>query len=68
MCLPNVQIVRISRVLKGTFAKKIYLAGTESTCGGLIMSQPIKVDIFNCANICLVVVLVRLPMLHCAVG
>ena len=33
-----------------------------------IMSQPIKVDFFNCANIFLVVVLVRLPVLRCAVG
>ena len=28
----------------------------------------IKVDFFNCANIFVVVVLVRLPVLHCAVG
>ena len=29
------------------------------------MSQPIKVDFFNCTNIFLVVVLVRLPVLWC---
>ena len=39
MHLPNVQIVRTFGILTGTFAKKKYLAGTKSTCGGLGLSE-----------------------------
>jgi hypothetical protein len=50
MCLPNVQIVII---FTGTFATKIYLAGTKSTCGGLggvvvqliALSTPTRVEV-----------------------